>query len=155
MAEIKTRLATKIACRVVGLDRDRFNEHVAAGNFPCAPETIPGRARYFDPDDMIGLWLFKEFLDEGVDAPVAGRMACEIMRCARQHPDAPTISLVYHYFPSFEAVPSTVVPEPSSWDEALLSGRDIRKVLTYRVSKLRQMIDHHTKVEINMHGDDD
>lgn len=155
MTEIKPRLTTKAACRVVGLDRDRFNEHVAAGNFQCAPATIPGRARLFDPDDMIGLWLFKEFLDEGTDAKTAGVLACEIAQCAKFNPDEPAISLVYSYFSTAHAFPAPTVPEPAKWDEVLFSGTDIRKVLTYRIGKLRQMIAHYTEEQRNIIGEDD
>ncbi|MEA3540537.1 MAG: hypothetical protein U9R77_00270 [Pseudomonadota bacterium] len=155
MTEIKPRLTTKAACRIVGLDRDRFNEHVAAGNFQCAPATVPGRARLFDPDDMIALYLFKEFLDEGTDAKTAGAMACEIALCAKLNPDEPTISLVYTYFTRFTAYPTSAVPTPDQWDTVLLSGTDIRKVLTYRIGKLRQMIAHYTEVERNTIGEDD
>lgn len=155
MSEIKPRLTTKAACRVAGLDRDRFNEHVAAGNFGCAPSTIPGRARLFDPDDMVALFLFRDFLDDGVDAKTAGAMACEIGLCAKLNPDEPTISLVYTYFSGFKAYPTTSVPTPDQWDTILLSGTDIRKVLTYRISKLRQLIAHYTEMERSTIGEDD
>lgn len=152
---IQTKLTTKAACRVVGVDRDRFNEHVAAGNFPCAPATIPGRARLFDPDDMIALYLFKEFLDEGADAKSAGALACEIANCARFNPDERAISLVYTYFSRPHAMPSTQAPDPSTWDEVLIGGTDIRKVLTYRIGKLREMIAHWTEEERAIVGEDD
>lgn len=155
MTDTKLRLTTKAACRVVGLDRDRFNEHVAAGNYTCAPKTVPGRARLFDPDDMIALWLFKEFLDEGTDAETAGELACEIAHCARFNPDEPAIALVYSYFSKPHAFPSSAVPDPSTWDEVLFSGTDIRKVLTYRIGKLRKMIAHYTEEQRNIIGEDD
>lgn len=155
MSDIKPRLTTKAACRVVGIDRDRFNEHVAAGNFQCAPATVPGRARLFDPDDMIALWLFKEFLDDGTDAKTAGALACEIAQCAKLNPDAPTVSLVYSYFPTPHAFPTSTVPDAAEWDEVLFSGTDIRKVLTYRISKLRRMLVHYTEEERSIIGEDD
>lgn len=155
MTENKPRLTTKAACRVVGIDPSRFNEHVAAGNYPCAPATVPGRARLFDPDDMIGLYLFKEFLSEGTDAKQAGALACEIAHCARFNPEEPTIALVYSYFPRPTAHPGSKVPDPSTWDDVLFSGLDIRKVLTYRIGKLRKMIAHYTEEERNTIGEND
>ncbi|MFN6933766.1 MAG: hypothetical protein ACK4NZ_01295 [Tsuneonella sp.] len=149
------KLTTKAACRVVGLDRDRFNEHVANGAYPCAPNTIPGRARLFDPDDMIGLWLFKEFLDEGTDAKRAGAMACEIANCAKFNPNEPVVALVYSYFPTPHAYPWSAVPDPSTWDSVLFSGTDIRKAVPYRISKLRKMIAHYTEEERSIVGEDD
>ncbi len=155
MTDIKPRLTTKAACRIVGFDRDRFNEQVAAGNFPCAPATVPGRARLFEPDDMIALYLFREFLDEGTDAKTAGKLACEIAHCARFNPEEPTIALVYTYFHTPQAFPASAVPDSSTWDEVLFSGTDIRKVLTYRIGKLRTMIAHWTEEERNVIGEDD
>lgn len=152
---ITPKLTTKAACRVVGLDRDRFNEHVASGAYACAPNTVPGRARLFDPDDMIGLWLFKEFLDEGTDAKRAGSLACEIALCAKTNPEASAISVVYTYFPGFHAYPSESVPDVSEWETVLMSGTDIRKVLTYRIGKLRKMIAHYTEEERSIIGEDD
>jgi len=152
---ITPKLTTKAACRVAGLDRDRFNEHVASGAFPCAPDTVRGRARLFDPDDMIALFLFREFLDEGTDAKTAGKLACEIAHCARFNPDEPTIALVYTYFHNPQAFPASAVPESSTWDDVLFSGTDIRKVLTYRIGKLRKMIAHYTEEERSIIGEDD
>lgn len=149
-----------MACRVAQIDRDRFNEHVAAGRFGCAPNTIPGRARFFDPDDMIALWLFRELMDDGFDATKAGYIACEVARVARQYPDAPAISYVESYFFGLNgsrgsAWTSDLVPDPAEWDQKLFSGTDIRKVTTFRIGKLRKMIAHYTQEEMNMVGEDD
>ena len=152
---ITPKLTTKAACRVARLDRDRFNEHIASGAFTCAPDTVPGRARLFDPDDMIALFLFREFLDEGIDAKNAGKLACEIAQCARFNPEEPAISLVYSYFHTPQAWPASQVPDASTWDEVLFSGTDIRKVLTYRIGKLRKMIAHYTEEERSIIGEDD
>lgn len=152
---ITPKLTTKAACRVVGIDRDRFNEHVANGAYPCAPNTVPGRARLFDPDDMIGLYLFKEFLDEGVDAKRAGALACEIANCARYNPDEAIIALVYTYFPTPHAYPWSAVPDPKDWDTVFMSGQDIRKAVPYRINKLRQILAHRTEEERNIFGEDD
>jgi hypothetical protein len=150
------KLTTIAACRIAHIDRDRFNEHVAAGRFDCAPETIPGRARVFDPDDMIALWLFRELMDDGFDATRAGKIACEVARAAREHPDAPTISYVQDYFsgPGF-ACPTNSVPPPSDWDSAAFRNTDIRKVTTFRIGKLRAMIAHYTEEERSIIGPDD
>lgn len=161
MTTFRPRLTTIAACRVARIDRDRFNEHVAAGRFPCAPSTVPGRARLFDPDDMIALWLFRELMDDGFEASTAGYIACKVAEAARQHPEAPTISYVENYFRGArdvsrgEAYPTDQVPLPEKWDSVLFSGTDIRKVTTFRISKLRQMIDHYTAEERAIIGPDD
>ena len=150
------KLTAMAACRVARIDRDRFNEHVAAGRFFCAPETLPGRARLFDPDDMIGLWLFRQEMDDGRDAATAGIIACAVANAARQNPDAPAISYVQNYFGSGgSAFPSDQVPDVSEWDNVLFSGTDIRKVTTFRIGKLRKIIAHYTEEERSILGKDD
>lgn len=150
------KLTTKAACRVARIDRDRFNEHVAAGRFKCAPNTVPGRARLFDPDDMIALWLFRELMDDGFDAGIAGVIACAVAEAARQNPEARAVSYAQDYFGfGGDAFPANAVPDHSKWDEVLLSGRDIRKVTTFRISKLREMIAHYTEEERSIIGEDD
>lgn len=150
------KLTTTAACRVAKIDRDRFNEHVAAGRFPCAPDTIPGRARLFDPDDMIALWLFRESMDDGLDAVRAGRIACAVAEVARNNPDARSISYVQDYFGDRgHAFPADDVPDHSQWDSVLFSGSDIRKVTTYRIGKLRELIAHYTDEERSVIGPDD
>lgn len=150
------KLTTASACRVARLDRVRFNEYIAAGRFPCAPDTIPGRARLFDPDDMLALWLFRELIDDGFEAARAGKIACTVAEAARQHPEARTISYVQDYFGSRgHAFPTESVPVPEKWDNVLFSGTDIRKVTTFRIGKLREMIAHYTEEERSIIGERD
>lgn len=152
------KLTTQAACRVAGLHRDRFNEHVAAGNFGCAPSTIPGRARLFDPDDMIALRLFRELMDDGHDAKRAGEIACTVAQAAKLHPNDRQIAYVEDYFYSGGiAMPASEVPSPDKWDgkDALIcpGGTDIRKVTTFRIGKLREIIAHYTEQERSVVGE--
>lgn len=151
------KLTTAAACRVARIDRDRFNEHVAAGRFGCAPATIPGRTRLFDPDDMIALWLFRELMDDGYDAAHAGAIACEVARSARQNPEAKAISFVSDYFvpPGGNAVPSDQIPDPNKWGELFFGGSDIRKVMTFNIAKTRALIAHYTDEERSIIGESD
>ena len=155
MADVK--LTTAAACRVAGIDRDRFNEHVAAGRFPCAPSTIPGRTRLFNAEDMIALRIFREEMDEGRDAISAGLIACAVANAARQHPEARTISFVQSYFDKMggHAFPADQVPGAAEWDNVIFSGTDIRKVTTYRIGKMRELIAHYIEDERNTIGERD
>jgi hypothetical protein len=153
---VQPKLTTVAACRVAGLDRDRFNEHVASGAFGCAPKTVPGRARLFEPEDMVALRLFRELLDDGLNAKKAGDIACSVALVAKLHPDEPSISYVENYFSGGGAAfPASQVPEASKWDEVLFSGTDIRKVTTFRISKLRELIAHYTEEERAIIGPND
>ncbi|WP_018964072.1 hypothetical protein [Ancylobacter sp. FA202] len=154
---VVTKLTTVAACRVARIHRDRFNEHVASGRFSCAPDTMPGRARLFDPDDMIGLWLFRELMDDGFDATRAGRIACSVAECARLNPEARSISYVQDYFQPVggRAFPADKVPDASKWDSVKFNGTDIRKVTTFRIGKLREMLAHYTEEERAIVGERD
>lgn len=153
------KLTTKAACHVAKIDRDRLNEHIAAGAYNCAPATVPGRARLFDPDDMIGLCLFRELMDDGLDARHAGNIACAVSRAARENPGAPAISYVQDYFigDTALAMPFDEVPPASEWVTNLFmpGGTDARKVTTFNIAKLRKLIAHYTKEEDSIIGEDD
>lgn len=147
------KLRTGSACAVARLDRDRFNEVVAAGLLPCVPKTTPGRARVFDPDDMLGLWYYRELTEDGYTRERAGRIACAIMQCARVHPEAAAISYVENYFGGAgDAFPADEVPEHSTWNSVTFGGTDIRKVTTFRVEKARALIAHYTAEELSVQG---
>lgn len=142
------KVSTSIACRIVGLNRDRFNEYVAAGQYRCAPSTVPGRARMFDPDDLLTLFLFKRLIEDGYTVEKAGHIACEIGAVAKINPEARAISYVEDYFVGRgRAMLAGNVPDPSEWDSVLLSGTDIRKVTTFRIGKERDLVAHYADEE--------
>lgn len=148
------KLTAIAACRVARIDRDRFNEHAAAGRFPCAPDTTPGRARLFNPDDMIALMLFSELLEDGLAASVAGRIACEVAAAARQNPEARAISYVRStpaksgFTVDRAALPASSLPDPEMWNKTLFNDCDlIERVMTFNVWQLRDRIARKTEEE--------
>jgi hypothetical protein len=72
------RIKTALACEMAELDRDRFNEAVAAGHYPCAPETRPGSSRIFSVDDCVALYIYARLIDDGIPPSRAGGMICEV-----------------------------------------------------------------------------
>lgn len=72
-----------LACKIVQLDRLKFNDAVASGLYPCAPATKPGSSRIFDEDGLIPLYFFARLTEFGVTTAVAGRIACDIASSAR------------------------------------------------------------------------
>lgn len=52
------KFRTKAACRIAGIDPQRFNEDVAAGEYPHAPATTAGVSRVFDEADIAGLFVY-------------------------------------------------------------------------------------------------
>ena len=147
------KVSTAIACRIVGLNRDRFNEYVAAGHYPCAPKTVPGRARLFGPDDLLTLMIFKRLTEDGYTVERAGDIACAIGTLAMSYPEARAISYVETYFHGGTAMLTENVPDPKDWDTVLLSGTDIRKSTTFRIGKERDIVAHYTDEETNTFRD--
>lgn len=151
------KVTTALACRIVRLDRQRFNEAVTGGYLRCVPDTIAGRSRYFTPDDLLAPWYFRELVEDGYTRERAGQIACAIADAARQNPTASAVSYVEDYFgprPG-SAFAADQVPDHTKWDKELFGGTDIRKVTTFRVSKARDLIAHYTAVEISKFGEED
>ena len=144
---VEPRLTTMAVCKVVKLSRDRFNVHIASGTFTCAPPNVPGRSRYFMPKDMTALRLFRNVLEDGLNVRVAGHIACEVSKAARQNPRADQISFVFDWFspPSGYACPVSDVP--ADWETPTGHDTDVRQVWTLNISKLRKLIAHYTEIE--------
>lgn len=153
----RAKLSTAAACRVARIDRVHFNEAIASGAFGCAPATTPGRTRYFDPDDIIALYLFRELIEDGLKRDTAGRIACAVAQAARVNPEARAITYVQTYFgPDHgDAYPADNVPNSENWDNTLFSGTDIRKATTFRIGKMRELIAHYTEEERSHIGEPD
>lgn len=75
-----------LAMRIAGVDRQKFNEAVAADFYPCAPKEMEGTSRVFREHELVGLWVFGWLLRAGVVPRVAGPLACEFMRQAENNP---------------------------------------------------------------------
>lgn len=147
----KPRLTTKAACRVVGIDRDRFNEHVARGDFGCAPDTIPGRARLFDADALLTLRIFSDLLEDGFPAKLAGRIACSVGQAAKDFPNEDEI--IY-----YDLMIGSSMSGPGSKNFSItdsLSGSTIKKRIGFNVRHLRYLVDCGIAEEQSIIGEDD
>lgn len=76
------------ACRLAGVERDRFNLAVHQKHYPCAPEVVPGSTRKFDRDDFIALAVYGHFLRRGFSSAVAGDLACRVRTLLDNDPAA-------------------------------------------------------------------
>ncbi|MCD2183500.1 hypothetical protein [Rhizobium sp. GN54] len=140
-------VTTDVACRIVGMNPLRLNEHVAAGRFPCMPGTIRGRYRVFGIDDLLALWLFRTFLERGFKVKDAGYFACDVAGKARSNPDEPAISVVEYVNGAKSVHVAASVPEFSEWDKVMFSGSFIFGVTTYNVKFLREFISSQVENE--------
>ncbi len=87
------KITTIAACRIANVDRQRFNEYVAGGDYQCAPPTIAGRARRFDENDTIALWVFGKLIYGGMKPLSAGFLACQLLDNIKTQPDQDVLTL--------------------------------------------------------------
>lgn len=84
----KLRATTPLAADICRVDRQRLNEAIASGHYPCAPETISGRARVFNVLDLLALRIYGQLTREGVTPRYAGHAACQFRQFLDACPDA-------------------------------------------------------------------
>jgi len=89
------RVRAAMACRIVNLDRVKFNDACASGTYPCAPNTISGKARVFDERDLLPLFFFARLTEFGMPAGKAGAMACEMAAHANSDHAQPAERIIY------------------------------------------------------------
>lgn len=82
------RATTALAADIAGIDRQRFNEACNAGFYPCAPETVAGRARSFGLNDLLALKVYGHLIAEGVTPRFAGKAACGLLHFLQECPEA-------------------------------------------------------------------
>jgi hypothetical protein len=94
MDPLKLRARTALAADIAGVNRQRFNEAVAEGFYPCAPRTVRGATRLFDVNDILTLWVYGQLLDQGVTPRHAGAQACGLRDFLSVHPGAERVVFV-------------------------------------------------------------
>jgi hypothetical protein len=77
-------LRAPLACRLASVDKNRFNEAVARGDYPCAPQTEPGMTREFTIADTIALFCWGQMTNITISPKQAGHFACEILNLAKR-----------------------------------------------------------------------
>lgn len=119
-----------LAADIANIDRQRFNEAVAEGFYPCAPRTVPGRARTFGLNDLLALKLYGQLLSEGVTPRKAGAAACEFLAFLQCNPDADRALHVVSQMGS----PVWMLPRDLAADATHMSGTGIVSVRDWRLS---------------------
>jgi hypothetical protein len=97
MPQFPTRARAAMACRIVNLDRVKFNDAVASGTYPCAPSTRGGSARIFTEAELLPLFFCARLTEFGLPAGRAGRLACEMAMTANdEHAELATRIIYVH-----------------------------------------------------------
>jgi hypothetical protein len=164
------RFRTQVACRIAGINRDRFNEAVAAGHYPCAPEVDRGATRVFDEDQLVSLFYYGRLLEWGLSPAVAGPIVCKFYGALAQHPDEKEVILTFQQNGLRRAVPGSAAARAS---EDTAEGADLRAALFYTpvaegagaffvfqrlivdVKNLRAIVRREIAEEISVLGPDD
>ena len=81
---VAPKLRAPLACRLARVDKQRFNEAVARGEYPCAPKAIQGVSRTLTVAETIALYCWGRMLEMSMSAKQAGYFACEILHLVRR-----------------------------------------------------------------------
>lgn len=144
------RARAKLACRIALIDPDRFNEAVAAGNFPCAPPTRAGAARIFDVEDIVVLRVYALLMEEGVTPSKAGPLACGLRDLLREHPNAERVTQVKLGAGS----DMWLLREHVEPDAEVMGGSEIVSLREWRLRFMRQRIEHELREADGIVGED-
>lgn len=138
----KLRATTALAADIARIDRQRFNEAIAAGFYPCAPETIAGRARSFNLEDLIALTVYGHLLREGVTPRHAGAAACGLRSFLVECPGTDHALQVVGNFGAHLGPVSWVRPEIFEGAKAAsrISGAQIVYVRNWYIGPMREAI---------------
>ncbi len=156
---------TALACKVVGLDRLRFNDAVASRLYSCAPPTAKGSSRLFDADAMIPLFLFARLTDFGITASRAGEMACEVAVTLRERPYQGNDHIILirgTHGETFRGLTAQTAAGAETYDpDHEKNGQHYpglgRVILTvdFYISHIRQIIADRIAQEMRVYGEDD
>lgn len=149
---VKDMATTSIAMRIVRLDRNKFNQAVADGHYPCAPGARPGARRIFDLPDLIGLWFFARHTEEGETARRAGETACSIAAGIRREPNTSRVAFARGVY---GGVWAGLTDSYMNLDATKLDGHPLQEVHIFYIDGVREMILQALAVEDRIVGSDD
>lgn len=148
---MRQKLTTKAACELAGINRDRFNEYVAAQFYECAPATVAGRARDFAEDDLVTLILFRQLMDRDMSPKRAGLLACVIGEEARCAPEAEAVMLIDTYMGRPRACQIGEAPEITE----IVDGSTIWGLTIVNVGQPRRIARHAIAQHFSTAGEAD
>ena len=165
--QIKTRVRAALACRIVNLDRVKFNDAVASGTYPCAPMTMKGSARIFTEEQLLPLFFFARLTEFGIPTGRAGQLACEMASAASSDYAEPADRITFvqgmmsnFFTPSKIKVQSSSEikvnydPEHETHDKHYGAGRIIFSIDFY-IKHVREIIAERIEYERSILGEDD
>ena len=130
------QLQTKEALRLAGVAPGQWANLVGAHDYSEAPKTMQGVTRVFDLDDLVGLFLLKEYQDVTGSVQFAARVAVSVRKALRRKEceDAETLWIVVTSFGRPHAV--TWVKPPDHLSTISIPLEQIRKAIIQKATKL-------------------
>ena len=142
-------LTTVAACRVARMDRQRLNEIISAGDYPIAPDTIPGRSRMFSEIDIIGLFILAREIERGTRLSHAGRIVWEVVHALRENPQAGEV----HVAVSTLSGGFKRVEKAGTAGAFDANGIEVYEVRSYNVAYVRKLVREGIAAEMNVVGE--
>lgn len=148
MAISTLKARTALAAEIAMVHRQRFNEAVAEGFYPCAPATIRGATRVFDVNDIVTMRIYGRLLDRGVVPRSAGIVACGLRDLLHQYPELETAVYVQ------ASLGSPVWLRLENFDSTAtrISGGDVVSFETWLLKNTRKRIIHDLQEEAAVLG---
>ena len=129
-----------IACQVAGIEKQRFNEAVAAGRYKCAPDVRKGGTRTFDHNDIVTLFVYARLIEQEIPARVAGEIACSLRSKLGEFPDAKELRVPR--YSEHGKTPPGELPIPSSSEEEEYS---VHVQMAFDIAGIRQEVTRRLK----------
>lgn len=148
---MQTKFRTQAACRIARISPQRFNEAVAAGNYPCAPEVARGSTRVFTESDLIALFFYGQLLEQGFPPRLAGQYACRVSAVLDRVPDENEVVVIRSEIGKIEGLAGSLLEEtPKASSAGLVLQRFI-----FDVENARKIIRKEIAEELSVIGEDD
>ncbi len=145
------KIRTDLACKIAGIDRNRFNEAVSANHYPCAPFTPVGVTRKFEEFQTIALAVYGGLLNRGLSPQMAGRISCEIQDQLRRHPDEDEIVILQTVSGTLEGLPGS----KAKGDLRFYGGETVLSEERFKIANVREYVRRQIKEELSTLGEDD
>lgn len=145
------RFRIKAACRIAGIEHQRFNEAVASGHYPCAPKVDRGSTRVFDLEDLVALYFYGSLLEQGWPPRLAGQYACRIHDCLISYPQTTGVMVIRLANGSFQTLAESELNGTPKGDV----GGGVMQRFSFDIETARKYIDREIDEEISIVGEDD
>jgi len=114
---------------------------VAAGDYPCAPETIAGRGRLFEENDIIALYVCAcELRKKEVRPSTAGQIACQVRTVLHERPEANVIAVSRDFVSSRVFIARPPEGDGNLAPFEITDHPDVLSITSYNIARVRELV---------------